>query len=92
MIPSQRSTEVIVSFLLFLFLVFENVETDSKGELRERERGRRFAEVVTLGQKREKARTSISQRKSPYNQKRKEKINVVSNDFNNRLFKCLVLL
>ena len=52
--------EVIISFLLFLLLVFENVETGSKGA----ERGRRSAEAVTLGEKREKTRTSISQRKS----------------------------
>ena len=51
MIPSQRSTEVIISFLLFLLLVFENVETGS--ELREADVLRKQSLLVKREKKQE---------------------------------------
>ena len=53
MIPSQRSTEVIISFLLFLLLVFENVETGSEGELREADALRKQSLLVKREKKQE---------------------------------------
>ena len=58
MVPSQRSTEVIIYFLLFLLLVFENVETGSKGELREADALRKQSLLV----QREKEQEPLSRR------------------------------
>ena len=52
--------EVIISFLLFLLLVFENVETGSKGELRQREADALRKQSLLV--KREKKQESLSHR------------------------------